>query len=90
VQDVDRPHHIERFPEPAGTRRPRGEAKALGVVTGAKRRDGILGHGRRRRHLGQRVSVGPPESQGAVGPAGDLEAFFVHRPMMPTAEKREI
>ena len=85
VQHVDRPADVERLPEPAGARRARVEAKTLRIVTRAERRDGIFWHRGGCRDFRQRVSVGPPEPKCAVGPAPDLKAFFVHRPMMPTA-----
>jgi hypothetical protein len=90
MQDVDRPHHIQRLPEPLGARRPRADAKALGVVTCAERFDGITGHRSGRWHLRQRPAVRAPERQCAVGPARDLEALLVHRAMMAAAEQREI
>ena len=69
VQDVDRPAHIQPLPEPAGARRPRVDVKTDRVVTRAERRDGITGHGSRRRHLGQRVAIRPPKLERPVGPA---------------------
>ena len=69
VQDVDGPAHIQPFPEPAGARRPRVDVKTDRVVTRAERRDGITGHGSRRRHLGQRAAIRPPKLERPVGPA---------------------
>ena len=60
------------------------------VVRSAERLDGITGHCGRRRHLGQRAAVGPPESERPVGPARDLIALLVHRSVMSAAEKREV
>jgi hypothetical protein len=90
MQHVDRPRHIQPLPEPAGTRRARVEAKALRVVTRAKRRDGISGHRGRRRHVGQRAAVRAPEPERPVGPARDLEALLVDGSVMPAAEERKI
>ena len=50
----------------------------------------IGGHHRRRRHVGQRPAIGPPELKGPVGPALDLVTLLVHRPVMPAAEERQI
>jgi len=69
MQDVDRPAHIQSLPEPAGARRPRVDVKTDRVVTRAERRDGITGHGSRRRHLGQRAAIRPPKLERPVGPA---------------------
>jgi hypothetical protein len=90
VQDVDRPSQIQPLPEPAGARRPRVDANAVRVVTRAESRDGITGHGGRWRHLGQRAAVRSPEPERPVGPALDLEALLVHRPVMPAAQHREV
>jgi len=90
MQDVDRPSKIQTLPEPASTRRPRGEAKALRVVARPKRLDGILRYFGRRRHLRQRAAVRPPETERSVGRARDLVALLVHRPVVPAAEEREV
>ena len=90
MQDVDRPPYIQAFPEPTGTRRARGEAKALRVVMRPERLDGIPWHRSRRRHLRQRATVGPPETERPVGRARDLIALLVHRPVMPAAEERQV
>ena len=86
VQHIDRPTHIQAFPEPAGARRPRSETKALRVVTRAERCDGITGHRGRCRHLRQRVAIRPLEPELAVWTARDLETLLVHRAMMPSTE----
>ncbi len=52
--------------------------------------DGLFWHCGRRRHLGQRPAIRPPESQRPVGPARDLVTLLVHDPMMPPAEQREV
>src|SRR5712692_1609142 len=51
VQDIDRPNQIQALSEPAGASRPRGDTKALRVVTRAESLDGIIRYRRRRRHL---------------------------------------
>ena len=90
VQDVDRPPHIQPFPEPAGARRPRVEVQAVRVVRGAERRDGISGHRPRRRHLRQRAAVRSEEPERAVGPPRDLVALLVDGAVMSAAKKREV
>jgi len=90
MQDVDRPPHIQALPKPAGTRRPRGEAKAVRIVTRPKRLDGIPRHRSRRRHLRQRAAIGPPESERSVGPARNLVPLLVHGSVMPATEEREV
>ena len=90
MQDVDCVPHVQAFPEPGSARRSRVEAKAVRLVTGAERRDGISGHGGRRRHLRQRAAVRPPESERPVGPARDLVALLVDGAVMPAAEECEV
>ena len=90
MEDVDRPGQIQPLSEPARARRPRVEAKADRVVTSAERLDGITGYGGRRRHLGQRAAVWPPEPERPVGPARDLVALLVDGAVMSAAKKREV
>jgi len=90
VQDVDRPAQIEALSQPVGVGRACVDAKALGVVTRPELRDRISDPRRRLRHLRQCAAVRPPELKGTVGPARDVETFFVYGTMMPTAEQREI
>jgi len=86
MQNVDRPSHVQPFPEPARARCPRIEAKAVRLVTRPERLHGISRHRSGRRRLGEWAAIRPPEPERSVGPAGDLVAFLVHGPVMPTAE----
>ena len=90
VEDVDRVTHVEAFPEPAGTSRPRMDAQAQCLVLHAEDFHGIAGHFCSRRHLGQRPPVRPAELERSVGPAHDLKTLLVHRAMMPATEHREV
>ena len=85
MEHVDRVAKVQALPEPAGACRPRGEAKALRGVTGPEHLDGVFWHRSRRRHVRQRPAVGPPEAEGAVGPARELIPLLVHRAVMPAA-----
>ena len=90
MQHVDRPAHIQPFPEPAGACRSRSEAQAVGVVTRPERPDGIPRHRSRQRHLGQRVAIGPLEPESPVRPARDVKSLLVDSAVVPTAQQREI
>lgn len=71
-------------------RRVRTEPKVLRGVTGPEQGDGIPVASWRRRHLGERAAVRPPEAERAVGLAGRLIALLVNGAVMATAEKGEI
>jgi len=90
VQDVDRPTHIQTFPEPASARRLSVETKALRFMSHPESLNGVLRHRGRQRHLRQRSAIRPPEPEHPVGPARDLVALLVHGPVMPAAEQREV
>jgi len=90
MQNVDGPHHIQALPEPARTGRPSVETKALRFMSYPESLDGLFWHCGRRRHLGQRPAIRPPESQHPVRPARDLITLLVHGPMMPPAEQRKV
>jgi hypothetical protein len=64
--------------------------KALRVVTRSERLDGITGHRGRRRHVGERAAVWPPELELPVAEARDLVALLVHRPVMPATEHGKV
>ena len=90
VQDVNRPAHVERLPEPARARRPRVQVKPSRLIPSSERLDWIVGHRWRRRNVRKRSSVGSPESQLAVGLSFHLVSLLVDRPMMAPAEHREV
>jgi hypothetical protein len=60
--------------------------KALRVVTRSERLDGITGHRGRRRHVGERAAVWPPELELPVAEARDLVALLV----MPATEHGKV
>ncbi len=62
------------------------ELESLRGVLGPERARRIGRHHRRRRHVGQGAAVRPPELERPVGPALDLVALLVHRPVMAAAE----
>ena len=61
LQDIDRPAHIERLPQPARARRPRVQVKPGRLVPRPERPDGIVGDHWRKWDVGQRPSVRSPE-----------------------------
>ncbi len=90
MQNVDRPAHIQTFPQPARACRPRVEAEALSVVPRPEGLDRIGGHRDRRRDLGQRPAVRPPERERAVGLWIDRVALLVDRAVVAATEEREV
>jgi hypothetical protein len=65
------------FPEPARDRGSRMQSKSLRLVPRSKDLDGIAGHLRRRRHLGQQSAIRPVESRLAVWISIDPVALLV-------------
>lgn len=90
MQDVERPAHVEPLAEPAGARRPRVEVKALRGMLRVERMDRIRGHRGRRRNLGQRAPIRPPEVERSVGPAREKIALFMNRTMMAATEQDKV
>jgi hypothetical protein len=90
MQDVDRPAHVQPFPEPLGEPRARMELEPLRHALRPERARRIGGHRRWRGHVGQNLAVRAPELERAVGPSLDSVALLVHRPVMPAAQEREI
>jgi hypothetical protein len=90
MQDVDRPADVEALSLPARERSPRVEAEAEGDVYVAHDLDRICGHCGRRRDLGQRPAIRPPELERAIRLSIDLIALFVDRAVVPATEQREI
>ena len=90
MQDVDRPAHIQSLAQPGRAGRPRVEAEPLRVVLRPERLDRIGGHRGRRRDLGQRPAVRPPEPERAVGLSIDLIALLVDRAVVPATEQSEV
>jgi hypothetical protein len=58
------------------------EPQSLRLVLHPEGVDGIGRHGGRRRDVGKRSAVRPPEVKGAVGLPVDLVALLMHGPMM--------
>ena len=56
----------------------------------SKSLDGLRRHRGRRRHLRQSPTIRPPESQRAIGPAGDLIALLVHGPTANRLSGRQV
>ena len=90
MQDVDRPAHIERSPQPARARRPRVQVKAGRFVPRSERPDGIVGDRRWRRDIGQGSTIRSPEPELAVGLSFHLISLFVDGAMMQPAEHRQV
>jgi hypothetical protein len=66
------------------------KTKPLRVATPSEGHDGLVGHRGARGHLGQRLSIWPPEAERAVELTRDLVALLVDRTMMPPTEQDEI
>jgi len=90
MQDVDRPADIQALAQPARARRPCVEAEALCDVPGPEDPHRIGGHRGRRRHLGQRPAVRPPELERAVGLSINLVALLVDRAVVPATEQCKV
>jgi hypothetical protein len=90
MQDVDRPAHVQPFPEPLGEPRARMQLEPLRDALRAERARRIGGHRRRRGHVGQDAAIRAPEREAPVGESLDLVALLVHRPVMATAEERQV
>jgi hypothetical protein len=90
MQDVDRPDHIEPFPEPQRRRCARRQAKAFRFVLSSKRRGGICRDSRWWRHVGYGSTVGTPEAKLAIRPSIELISLLVDSAMVPATEQREV
>ena len=95
MQDVDGIAHVERFTQPARTRRPRVQVEPRALVACSERLHWIVGDRERRRNIGQRSSVRSPEPQLAVGLSVHLIALLVDGPalgpvteVVPLAERQ--
>jgi hypothetical protein len=62
------------------------EPDALRVMLRPERSHRIGGHRRRRRHLGKRSAVWPPEAERAAGLSLELISLLVHSAMMAATE----
>ena len=90
MQDIDRPADIQTLSLPARARGLRVEAEAVRDVCGPEHLDRIGRHPGRRRDLGQRPAIRPPELECAVRLSIDVIALLVDRPVVPATEQREI
>ncbi len=86
--DVDRPGQIQPFPEPAGARCPRVEAKALRVVASAESLEGITGHRSERGTSGSRLRMAASGRGRELGPVArdrrvGIEQAGFERPAAP-------
>ena len=90
MQDVDGPADVQALAQPARHRRPRVQAKALGVVSRSQDLRGIAGHGGRGRHLGQQPAVRASEAKLAIGVSIDLVALLVDGAVVAAAEQCEV
>jgi hypothetical protein len=90
MQDIDRPAHIEAFPQPSRARRPRMQMKALPVVLRSKDLDRVTRHGHGWWGLGQEPAIRPTEPKRAVRLSIDAIALLVERTVMPATQQREV
>ena len=90
MQDVNRVADIEPFTEPPRFRTAYVHPQSLLLTLRAKVLHGILGHRGRRRDVGDRLSIRPPEPQLAVRVTIDLEAFIVHGAMVAAAQQHQV
>jgi hypothetical protein len=90
MQHIDRPAHIQAFPEPLGEARPRMELEPPRDVLCPDCSGRIGGYRRRYRYIRQRPAIRPPELEGPVDPALELVALLVHCAVMAATEERQI
>ena len=90
MQDVDRPAHIQAFPQPTRARCPRVEAKPERFVLRSHVVHGIIRQLWRRWRFGQWPAVRAPESQLAVGLAVDLVALLVNGAVVSATEQGQV
>ena len=90
VQDVDRPAHVQAFPQPTWHRRPRVNAKPLRLMPRSQNVDGVVRQLWRRRHFGQRPAIRAPESELAVGLSLDVVTLLVNGAMVPATEQGQV
>ena len=90
MQDIDRVAHVERFAEPAWTKRVRIETKPRVLIPRSERANRIAGDRWRSRHVGEQMSVWCPEPQLTVGPSLDLISLLVDGAVMAPAQHREV
>ena len=90
VQDVDRPAYVQAFPQPTGAGRARMKMKPLSDVSRLENLHRIGGYRSRRRHLGQRATIGLAELERPVWGSIDLVALLVDGAVMATAEQGEV
>jgi hypothetical protein len=90
MQDVDGPADVQAFAQPARHRRPRVQAKALGVVSRSQGLCGIAWHRGSRRHLGQQPAVRASEAKLAIRVSIDLIALLVDGAVVAATEQGEV
>ena len=90
VQGVDRPAHVQAFPQPTRSRGPRVQDKPLRIVPHSQDFHWIAGHVRSRRDLGQKPAVRAAESKLTVGLSIELVALLVNGAVVPATEQGEI
>jgi hypothetical protein len=90
MQNVDDVAHVQALSQPPRGRRPRVQPKSLGIVSCAKDFNGIAGHLRRRRDLGQHPAVRPVEPQLAVRFSIDQVALLVDGAVVPATEQGQV
>ena len=90
VQDVDRPAHVQAFPQPTRHRRACVDPQPLRLVPRAQNVDGIVRHVWPSRNFGQRPAVRAPELELAVGLSLHLVTLLVHRAVMAATEQRQV
>src|SRR4029453_4591805 len=86
----DRPSEVEPLTGPGREARARRDAQTVRIVDGLNWRDHISGAKRRRGRIQQRLSVRPPEVNGAIDISCDSIPLLVNRPMVAPAEHHEI
>ena len=90
MQDIDRPTYVQALPQPARGRGSRVKTKPHRIVPRSEKVHGIVRHFRRRRHLGQHLSVRTAEPERAVDLTIELVALLVDGAVVPATEQSEI
>ena len=83
MEDVERPAHVQRLPQPAWHRRARVQVQPRRLVMGSESLHGIARYLRRTRDGGQEPSVRIAKLELALGQSRDPVTLLVDRPVVP-------
>jgi hypothetical protein len=90
MQDVDRVAHVQTFAQPLWSGRARVQIHGGRPVPGSQNTERIVSNPGRRWHLRQQLASRTAEPQLPIRIALDLNALFVHRPVVSAAQDRKV